>query len=79
MKSWQEDLLRATEGVRREHAVVRTIQVGARSLAFKHCALGTACCAAVLRSEDHRPETLGSVMGGGGGYLPRTPRPCLVF
>lgn len=79
MKNWQEDLLRATAGVRREHAVVRTIQVGARSPGFKHCTLGTARCAAVLRSEDHRPEPLGSVMGGSGGYLPRTLRPCLVF
>lgn len=79
MKSWQEDLLRATEGVRREHAVVRTIQVGTRSPGFKHCAIGTARCAAVLRSEVHRTEPLGSVLGGSGGYLPRTLRRCLVF
>lgn len=64
MQSWQDDLLGATEGVQCEHAVVRTIQVGARLPGFKHCALGTARYAAVLQSQDHRPEQLHRVMVG---------------
>lgn len=40
MKSWQEDLLGATEGAQREHAVFRKIETGARALGFEHCALG---------------------------------------
>lgn len=38
MKNWQEDLLRATEGVQCEHAVFRKIEAGTRALGFEHCA-----------------------------------------
>lgn len=64
MKSWQEDLLGATDDVQCEQAVVRTIQVGARSPGFKHCAFGAARCAAVRQPQDHRPEQLHRVMVG---------------
>lgn len=40
MKSWQEDLLRAIDGVQCEHVVFKKIETAAQALGFEHCAFG---------------------------------------
>lgn len=40
MQSWQEDLLRAIDGVQCEHAAFKKIETGAQALGYEHCAFG---------------------------------------